>query len=153
MFHCLTTRKTANSYAALFKYIEKNLMLLKPAEIMTDFEEGLRLGCKRSWPNFILRGCWFHLCRALIRKSNKLGMKKLIKSTPLAKFILKALMSLPLLPNDKLVEGYDIIKEFALKQNLPQFPVFFKYFEDYWLKKVNVCLILFNFLLLGLKYR
>lgn len=140
IFYCLTTRKTAKSYIALFEFIQKKLMLLIPAEIMTDFEEGLRLACKKTFKDFILRGCWFHFCSALRKRCNKLGMKKFVQLNPVAKFVLKALMSLPLLPAHQIVEGYESIKNFASKLNLLRFPELLQYFESYWLKKVKTAL-------------
>lgn len=57
--YALMTRKTAQSYLALFEYIEQKLFELDPKEMMTDFEKGMRKAIKICWPDVILRGCWF----------------------------------------------------------------------------------------------
>lgn len=128
------TRKTADCYIAVFKLIEEKLFKMQPAEMMTDFEDGMRLAIKRVWPDIVLRGCWFHFCRSILRKSVKLGMKKLIKKNRRAKVVRKALMCIPLLPADKLQDGFDCILEYARSRNLiKRFHRLFSYVQSYWL--------------------
>lgn len=130
------TRKTADCYSAVFKYIEETIKFeLKPAEFMTDFEDGMRLAIKKRWPKSVVRGCWFHLCRAVKKRARKLRLNK-IKSK-YAKMIRKMLMCIPLLPTDDIDEGYRGIKKFAKKHRLSKrFAPLFNYFERYWLNQV-----------------
>lgn len=100
------TRKTSICYTALFNFIENNVFKLEPMEIMTDFEEGMRKSIKIVYPNAVLRGCWFHYIRAIQRKCMKLGMFKLLQRNSHAKLIKKQITNLPLLPTDKIEEGY-----------------------------------------------
>lgn len=129
------TRKTADCYSALFKFIEKKLFKLRPTEMMTDFEEGMRLAIRKYWPNVILRGCWFHYCRAIMRKSKNLGMKKFMRNSKKSKAIRKALMNLPLLPAEKIRRGFDFIVQYARKRRLfKRFSRLFTYVRTYWLE-------------------
>lgn len=131
------TRKTSLCYTEVFKYIETNVFSLEPAEIMTDFEAGMRNSIKIMYPKAKLRGCWFHFCNALRKKSLRLGLRPLINSTPNAKLILKELMSLLLLPADNIVQGYLYIKEMAMNHELLEhFRPLFTYFESFWLIEV-----------------
>lgn len=133
------TRKTAQCYSALFDFIEERLFELKPKEFMTDFEAGMRMAIKKHWPNITLRGCWFHFCRAIRRKCGNLGLFKLIKSNADAKAIQSSLMNLPLLPANRIIEGYNSAKEFAKKKKLlKKFQALFTYFEGYWLQLVRL---------------
>ena len=105
---------------------------------MTDYEDGMRLAIRKHWPNVEIRGCFFHYCRAILRKCRKLGMKKSLKNCADARRIKRSLMSLPLLPGDNIKEGYDCIKVFAQKSKLfSKFSRLFAYFEGYWIHQVN----------------
>lgn len=73
------TRKTADSYLALFQFIEEKLFLLQPTEFMTDFEEGMRLAIQKHWPNVRRGTCWFHFKRAVNKRCRSLGMMKLFR--------------------------------------------------------------------------
>lgn len=42
IFYCLMSRKTADCYEAVFKFVEKKLFKLQPAVFMTDYEDGMR---------------------------------------------------------------------------------------------------------------
>lgn len=128
------TRKTADCYSAVFNFIEEKLFKLQPTEMMTDFEEGMRKSIKQKWPNVVLRGCWFHFCRAILKRSIKLGLKRFIKRNERAKAIRKALMSIPLLPAENIDEGFDSIVKYAKKWRLySRFSRLFGYFRNYWL--------------------
>lgn len=136
------TRKTAEAYLAVFDYIETKLFELQPKEFMTDFEEGMRLAIRIRWPNAVIRGCWFHLCRAIENKTKSLGLTKILKSNSVARMVKKQLMSLALLPADRITVGYASIKLMAReKKLLKKFQSLFAYFESYWLKQVRFLLI------------
>lgn len=128
------TRKTALSYQALFKYIEEKVFKLQPEEFMTDYEDGMRLAIKKSWPKVKVRGCWFHYCRAILRRCRKLGMDALVKKSKNAKAIKRQLAALPLLPKNQISEGFEAIKKFSAKKRLSKkFDPLFKYVQSYWL--------------------
>lgn len=131
------TRKTSQCYSAVFKYIEEKMNFkLKPAEFMTDYEEGMRLAIKKRWSNAVIRGCWFHFCRAVDRRFRRLGLNR-IKNKH-AKKIRKMLMSIPLLPAHLIHEGFEIIKRFAKKHRLfKRFTKLFSYFQRQWLSQVK----------------
>lgn len=126
------TRKTPECYGAVFKCIEEKLFKMEPAEIMTDYEDGMRLAIKDHWPRILLKGCWFHLSRAVERRSRKLGLTKLANKN--GKVVRKMLKNLPLLPADRIEEGFQIIINFAKKNRLfKRFELLFKYYRNYWL--------------------
>lgn len=133
------SRKTTESYLAVFKFIEQKLFKFQPTVFMSDYEDGLRKAIRECWPNVTIRGCWFHFCRAIMRRSKKTGMTKLLMRNKTAKIIQRELMSLPLLPADNLQEGFDCIVEFSRKKKLfEQFSSLFVYIQSYWLNN-QVC--------------
>lgn len=131
------TRRTYESYAAIFNYIETHIFALEPNSFITDYEAGLRKAIRRRYPNANLHGCWYHFCAAIRKKYAKLGLFGLCKQDAEANLTKNSLMSLPLLPNDRLEEGFNYIKERAEQHgHAKQFQKLFNYFESYWLKEV-----------------
>lgn len=138
------TRKTSECYKAVFDFIETKLFRLQPNEIITDYENGMRKAIKECWPGVALHGCWFHFCRAIRKRCRKHNLTKLLKKNHSAKIIQKSLMSLPLLPAERIKQGYDCIKKFGQKKRQSKrFSAVFKYFERYWLKQVPNAFYLF----------
>lgn len=132
----------------MFQYIETNIFKLQPKEMMTDFERGLRNSIKSVYPNVILRGCWFHYCSAMRKKVLQMGLRSLINHNRIAKLLYKEIMSLPLLPSAKLVNGYVHIKKIARDNGLLQpFAEFFHYYQSFWLLEVRSTQIGIQFLL------
>lgn len=132
------TRKTQSCYTAVFQYIETHVFSLEPTEMMTDFEAGMRNSIRTVYPKSKLRGCWFHYCSALRKKTKKFRLRPIINSNPYARFLFKELMSLPLLPAVNIVQGYKHIKRLAQSyQMFENFRGYFRYFESFWLVEVN----------------
>lgn len=139
--YVLMTRKTCNSYCEVFDFIENKLFHLHPSAFMTDFEWGLRNAIEKKYPQAQLRGCWYHFCSALRKNALKHGLFSILKKNPNAKYVLKCLMCLPLLPDNCIQEGYIYIKSIVAKNNLvTPFSQYLNYVESYWLNlQVNNC--------------
>lgn len=132
------TRVSTDCYAAVFEYIESRLFKLEPSEFLTDFEMALRNAIRNRYPEAVLRGCWFHFCQALRRKSIRLGLHRLIKSDRDAKGAHRQLMCLPLLPNDNIIPGFDALMNEAKHLGIyRRMKDYFRYVRDYWLKVVH----------------
>lgn len=133
--------KSGELYKQVFDFIEKNLFKLKPAKFMADFEAGLRNAINEFYPDAVLCGCWFHFCAAVRRKFLSLQLHDLIKEVPAAKKIYRKILSLPLLPAELILNGYNLVKEEAKRNNLNKdFKAIFNYFEQYWLRLVSFLL-------------
>lgn len=128
------TRKTAESYIAVFEFVEEKLFKLEPTETMTDYEDGLRLAIETRWPNASIKGCLWHFKRAIEKKCKSLGLQKLLKKNKFARKIKTMLSNLPLLPEHLINEGYDSVKDFASRKRLDKrFKEVFAYFKRYWI--------------------
>lgn len=126
------SRKTPECYLAVFNYIQKHVFKMKPVEVMTDYEDGLRLAIRKCWAKVVIRGCWFHMARAVQRRYMKLRLNKIKNKN--AAVIRRMLMSLPLLPVDRIDEGFHDIVSFARKKRVfKRMANLFGYFERYWL--------------------
>lgn len=98
--YVLMTGKKKDQYIQLFQYINANIIDLKPAEMMLDFEVGLRLAIKNVFPECKLQGCFFHFgqCQQkFISKQRNLFAE--IKNNPNVKRIFHKFISLALLPS------------------------------------------------------
>lgn len=144
------SRKTTEAYLAVFKFIEDNLLFkFEPAEFMTDYEDGMRLAIRKRWPNVPVRGCWFHFKRAVHKKCITFGMKQFLQKNVNARTLKTMLVNIPLLPANRIHEGYASIEKFARQKKLDgRFAAVFSYFKNYWLKQVGCLLqnklIIFN---------
>lgn len=138
LIYCLTTRKTSESYLAIFQFIEEKVLKLEPAEFITDYEDGMRKAIKTHWPNVRVRGCWWHHKRAVHKKCVSFGMATLLRKNRNVRLVKNMLTNLPLLPEEKIHEGYGSVVEFAReKKLLNRFGRVFSYYEEYWLKQVR----------------
>lgn len=133
--------KSTRSYKQVFTYIEDNLLKLKPETIHSDYEAGLLKALKILYPSSKLVGCWFHYCQAIRRK---LGRNKgrnffcSLKEDKAAYNIYKKILDLPLLPAEKISEGFAIIQKEISEKNLYKwFKHIYVYFKSYWIPKVN----------------
>lgn len=130
------TRKTTEAYLSVFRYIEQNLFELKPKEFMTDYEDGMRAAIRKHWPKAEIRGCWFHLKRAVNRRCRAKGMKRILGKNANARKIKRMLANIPLLPSTQIVDGFTSVTKFAADKKLDKtFAGVFKYFDGYWLKQ------------------
>lgn len=131
------TNKTAKAYENLFKYIEENVFKLQPAQFMADFEKGLRKAITICFPDTPLYGCWYHYCAAIRRRLMTLSMYRVISDDSAGAMIYRMFLSLPLLPRERILDGFEFIKLKARKAGLfNTFKAFFKYFDNFWRKLV-----------------
>lgn len=141
VFYCLMTNKTIEAYQDVFKFIEAKSFELNPASIMSDYEEGMRIAIKNTWPNCDIRGCLFHYKQAIQRRCNAdpiLRRLLKLKNSFNARKIKNMLMNIPHLPEDKIMEGYESVRDFAKKKKLyAKFEELFSYFERQWLCQVR----------------
>lgn len=133
----MTTKRT-DCYAAIFNYIEDNVFNLLPRQFTTDWEQGLRKALLQVYPKTELKGCWYHYCMALRRKSLSLGIGKLLNRNENAAEIYRQLKCIPLLPANFIEDGFNAIKHKARFDDLLQeFEELFDYYQRNWLKLVG----------------
>ena len=75
VLHIVMATKKAALYKKVFNLIRTLFPELRPAFIMCDYEIALQRGLKNAYPEADLRGCRFHMARALhFRLKSKLGL-------------------------------------------------------------------------------
>jgi len=71
-----------------------------PTCAMADFEEASAAGFQHVYPDASIAGCWFHYAQAIIKRTDKIGLKEAYGSDEDVQNVVQCLASLPLLPPD-----------------------------------------------------
>lgn len=142
--YALMNKKLFESYKHLFKYIEENVFELKPVSFITDYELAMRKALKETYPNAAFKNCWFHYTQCLKRKVAQMPvLSSKIKSDKKTGLIYRKFLSLPLLNAIDIENAFIFLKneceneKFILNGHSLFFD-FIKYFENQWLKKVDI---------------
>lgn len=98
---------------------------------MADFEKASTLAIKYHFPNVNIKGCWFHYRQAIYRRAVKIGLKQYYGKDEYREF-LNIFGALALIPSEKVLEGYEILKKF--KPNDEKCDEMMEYFDRIWLK-------------------
>ena len=109
--------------------------------IVTDFEEALFQSFSNGFPGAVASGCLFHYKKATYKTGIlRNGLANLYYSNQEFKSWFQQLMNLPLLPSDKIIETYYLLKDSVpelLHSDKKKITVFFTYYERYWLRKIG----------------
>lgn len=131
------SRKTADAYYSVLKYVHENLIPLVGAGIIIDFEKAERLAISRLNTGILIYGCWFHFCQALRRKLASMGeLFELVRTNENAKNIFTQFQCLALLPADLIEPTFKELAKKALKLST-LFAPFVDYFDREWIKIVK----------------
>lgn len=139
------SNKTEEAYIHMLQYLKSNIFDLQPTKIVTDYEKSLRNAIKNIYPTVQMVGCWFHYTNALRRKASRIpGFITQLNKNNQAKLLFNKFLYLPLLKANDITAAFQILKTDAMaakyvKGNTSKsyFEHFIKYFETYWMKKVN----------------
>ncbi|XP_033252415.1 uncharacterized protein LOC117191740 [Drosophila miranda] len=132
----LMTRKTELCYQHLFTYIDSNICCLKGASFISDYEKAMRNALKGLHPNMNFYACWFHFTQACKKNAKQSsGFENTLKCNKKAYMLFMKFLHLPLLPESKIVEAFNLLKGEAINLNKKLFSPFLKYFNRQWLKK------------------
>uniref|UniRef100_A0A2S2PLB3 RING-type domain-containing protein n=1 Tax=Schizaphis graminum TaxID=13262 RepID=A0A2S2PLB3_SCHGA len=148
----LMSRKTVKAYDSLFKRLLEIEPQWKPKTIIVDFERAVQMSIKTIFRNTNIRGCWFHSSQALWRKVGELGMIEMCNTNRNVYDIVHMLMALPLLPRDKLMEGFVSVTDFYVQnvqhhlslENCNAFNRYFQYYKSTWLQGPNADILSVN---------
>ncbi|KAJ8681344.1 hypothetical protein QAD02_017131 [Eretmocerus hayati] len=137
----LMSSKTAHAYEACLTAVRDEIWPnLKPEEVIADFEEAMEIAWKKVYPGVKLTGCYFHFTQAILRNAIKKGAAthRNLQDHPEKHLIIRMVMALALLPQDTIEPTYEAIKKIARKKFGTFFNEFFKYFDEYWIKRRGV---------------
>lgn len=127
IIYALLPDKSEETYRRLFSFLKESLCV-EISYFKCDFETGLMNAVKSVFPNVELRGCYFHFNRAVWKKGKQVGLT----DSRVGKEIVRMTTNLPLVPVDKLIEGWTSIVNEAPKTEV--MTKFAQYFDKQWLK-------------------
>lgn len=142
-------KKTEAAYHGVFEYIHKEILPLDCQSFMCDYERAMRNGFTAVVPDARITSCDFHFTQAAKRNAMKYPtLIQLIHNNADAAKIYYKLLSLPLLPSDRIREAFDELKKQAQSMT-PVFNKFLIYFNRQWIEGKRVS-IFFRRLILGI---
>ena len=74
--YALMSWKTTELYVKVFQKVQQLVPQFAPTCAMADFEEAPVSGFQRVYPDARVAGCWFHYAQAIIKRTNKIGLKE-----------------------------------------------------------------------------
>ena len=125
------TAKCRTLYDAVFIQTRNNYPGFKPKKCVVDFETALYSSIQFTF-ECEMQGCYFHYRQALWRKWVHFGLRR--NETLL--FWLQQLMSLPLLPAEKIPEGFQYLSPSKLQNTDDNVLKFYNYIESFWMGKI-----------------
>ena len=139
VFFILMTSKHFDHYKAVLEKIKDLVPRFCPEVAIGDFEKGSLKAWKESFPGISMQGCVFHFKQAIMRKLGSLHLKGLYKNRT-ANCFFKLLMNIGFLPQDKILEGFEILKNYRVgnatqRRNLE---LLLAYFERFWLSDLSL---------------
>lgn len=136
--YVLMSRKTAKDYDRVFKCIFRFLRKVRLVEVVRDFERAVWKAFRDNVPNIVIIGCAFHWTQALFRNLKKCGLGPDYLVNEDLRFLLRKVMSLYLLPYQKIKKNFYLLKEESEQRKYSKFSAkladFFSYMESTWIE-------------------
>jgi len=111
VLYALMPRNTQALYVKVFQKVLDLVPQFAPTCAMADFEEASVSAFQQVFPSASAVGCWFHYAQALIKRTNKIGLKDAYGREPDVNMIVHCLMSLLLLPPTDVTDAMADIQE------------------------------------------
>lgn len=135
------SRRIAGDYKAVLKFIKGDVFNKKFElhEVVGDFEKAVWRAVQDVLPGVTIKGCGFHWSQCLLRKIKNIGMTKLYKEHVGVRAICKKLMSLNLIPWQKVLSCWKELvqqgKDLKLKRcDAGKLVKSLKYVKCYWIE-------------------
>lgn len=132
LVYALLGDKKKETYIHLLQKIKELLPAVAgPETIMTDFEMAMVSAVSSEFPLSTHRGCFFHLCQCIWRKTQSSGLKEQYETNAEFALRLRMLSSLAFVPVDEVTRAFDILIDGNVLPDEAQ-PLI-DYFEDTWI--------------------
>ncbi|XP_046683609.1 uncharacterized protein LOC124369603 [Homalodisca vitripennis] len=90
------------------------------------------------WSNARVAGCFFHFAQAIYRMHRQLRLQHLVDTNVEAAKTLQMLMSLALLPAERIALGLRVIAHYSVLHGLAaRFRILLRYMENFWMRMVG----------------
>jgi len=138
--YALMSRKTTELYVKVFQKLQQLVPQFAPTYAMADFEEASVAGFQHVYPDAGVGGCWFHYAQAIIKRTNKIGLKEAYGSDADVQNVVQCLVSLPLLPPEEIVAAIADVEAHVLvnSSHENQLRQLIRYLKRQWINKRSV---------------
>ncbi|KAJ1526453.1 hypothetical protein ONE63_009587 [Megalurothrips usitatus] len=136
----LMEKKSMPAYDAVMKFLKQCVPDFNPMTITTDFEYPQQMAWQQNFPDAKVQGCLWHLCKAFIKKTTDLGLKKFLHKIPHMLHFIKQVCCISLLPTRYVTVALHLIKKDTLKKcpiTAALLYPFFEYVEKNWIRNAN----------------
>lgn len=107
--YCVMANKTRQTYDRLLVAVKSLCPDASPSNILVDFEMAAMNAFQHAYPESDIRGCYFHLSQAVIRKVNDLGLKSDYQSNDVIRGFVRCLIALSHVPSDDVLVSYQTL--------------------------------------------
>ena len=124
--YALLTNKTEQTNLKFLKAIASVSDNAQPSRILLDFEQAAVNAFTSAFPESSIKGCYFHLCQASLRKTNELGLKRAYENNCELSLVLRFIPALSFVPTDLVEQSFEsvieeiehVVDRLDLEQNL-----------------------------------
>ncbi|KAK3932380.1 Carboxy-S-adenosyl-L-methionine synthase [Frankliniella fusca] len=138
----LMQSRTRVAYVAILEALREALPQFRPELVITDFE----CAQMQAWVQVYdvpVQGCYWHFSRAVSILSRKMGLTYYLGLHPRAKSIVRSLLALPLLPQNRIMEGFMSLAYEAAEEAV------YAVLHTFFLKVLDTWLVGFRFQMLS----
>ncbi|KAK4003868.1 hypothetical protein OUZ56_005619 [Daphnia magna] len=119
--------------------------------MISDYEEAILVSMQHAFPTGRSRGCWFHYSQAIYRRACQEGLSAAYLAGGVVRRIIKMLIALALLPQERIFEGFQCIRnttaddlERETQEVRGAIAQLFTYYGGYWIasqgsERISVC--------------
>ncbi|KAL0860038.1 hypothetical protein ABMA27_010353 [Loxostege sticticalis] len=135
LVYALMNKMDTETYNILFSMIKSCIPHWEPFKFKTDFEKAAMKAVKSVFPHIELKGCFYHYSQAIWKKAKDFDLTK----SKVTKRVVTLCGLLPLLPRDKISEGWCYIESDCPVN--AKIDAFKNYMTSFWLENesfVNV---------------
>ena len=138
--YALMSRKTTELYVKVFQKVQQLVPQFAPTCAMADFEEASVAGFQHVYPDAGVARCWFHYAQAIIKRTNKIGLKEAYGSDDDVQYVVQCLISLPLLPAEEIVAAIADVEAHVLvdSSHENQLRQLIRYVNRQWINKRSI---------------
>ncbi|KAJ1528957.1 hypothetical protein ONE63_007325 [Megalurothrips usitatus] len=128
----LMNSKSQEAYEAVLRHLRNTIPGFNPQTVMTDFEAGLQNAWREVYHCHV-HGCYWHYCRAVLRKVKELRLRPHMQQNRNLRSIIRSMLALPLLPTNLIIRGYRTLMVEAQRTGLlGLLNELFQYWTDTW---------------------
>lgn len=103
--------KCEAAYMHAFQYIKKHVFSLECETFTVDYETALQNALRKTYPGSSIVSCWFHFLQAVKLNLSKMPIAySFIRMNSKARILHRKLQCVPLLPADKILGAYKVIR-------------------------------------------